>query len=183
MKRGFKADAKRKSLAIREELGIKTNEALDCFELANYFNIPSVPVDSLGEFGFSTEQIELVCYANGNQQFSAITISIQEGYLIIYNQTHSLARTNSSLAHEISHIICEHDFSSLSNLKKISREFDQDKEDEANWLAGCLLLPEDGLFWALKQKMSIPDIAYHYNISQQMTRWRYNSTGMFRRFK
>ncbi len=181
MKRGFKAEAKRKSLAIREELGVATNEALNCFELAEYMSIPSYPVDCLCEFGFSTQEIEVVCYANGNQQFSATTISVPSGYIIVYNQTHTMARTNSSLAHEISHILCGHDFSSLSHLKKVSREFNKDKEDEANWLAGCLLLPEDGLIWSLKRNMTIPEIADHFDISQQMARWRYNSTGMARR--
>ena len=183
MRRGFKAEATRKSLALREKLKVKYNEALDCFQLAKSIEIQAFPVDKLIEFGFSTEQIETICYAKGKQQFSATTIFTPYGYLILYNQTHSFARTNSSLAHEVSHVILKHEFSSISGMKMISREFDKIKEDEANWLAGCLLLPENGLIWALKRKMSIQMIATHFNISRQMTQWRYNVTGMSRRAK
>ena len=72
MKRGFKAEATRNSLALREKLKVKYNEALDCFQLAKSMEIPAFPVDKLIEFGFSTEQIETICYAKGKQQFSEI---------------------------------------------------------------------------------------------------------------
>lgn len=181
MRRGFKADAKRKSLELRKEFGVNYNEALDCFKLVESLGIPIIPVERLGGFGLTTEQITSICYADGKHQFSASTISVPYGHLIIYNQSHSFARTNSSIAHEASHVLLKHEFSSISDLKRVSREFDKDKEDEANWMAGCLLLPEDGLLWALKRKMTFQDIADHFSISKQMTLWRYNSTGMARR--
>lgn len=183
MVKGFKTIAKKKSLEIRKELNVKYNEPLDCFKLVDYLDIPTYPVDKLGEFGLSTEHINTICYSEGKQQFSATTISVPFGHLIFYNQSHSFERTNSTLAHEASHIILGHEFSSITDIKFIAREFDKDKEDEANWLAGCLLLPEEGLIWALKKRMSIQSIAGHFNISKQMTQWRYNSTGMKLRMK
>lgn len=68
-------------------------------------------------------------------------------------------------------------------MRMVSREFEKDKEDEANWMAGCLLLPEEGLIWALRAKMPINEIADHFCVSIQMTQWRYNVTGMFNRVK
>jgi Zn-dependent peptidase ImmA (M78 family) len=181
--RGFKIKAKKESLEIRKEIGADYNEPLDCFKLVESLEIPAYPVEKMGEFGLSTELINTICYAEGKQQFSATTISVPLGHLIFYNQTHTFERTNSSLAHEASHIILGHEFSSILDMKMVSREFDKEKEDEANWMAGCLLLPEDGLIWALKKNMSIGSIADHYNISKQMTQWRYNSTGMQQRMK
>ena len=183
MVRGFKTKAKRESLEIRKGLGVNYNDPLDCFKLVDSLDIPAYPVEKLGEFGLSTELIDTICYSKGKQQFSATTISVPLGHLIFYNQAHTFKRTNSSLAHEVSHIILGHEFSSILDMKMVSREFDKDKEDEANWMAGCLLLPEDGLIWALKRKMSIQSIADHFNISKQMTLWRYNSTGMYQRMK
>jgi len=183
VKRGFKAEANRKSKAIRVDLGIKYNEALDCFKLVDSLGISIYPVVKLGEYGLTTEQINIICYDKGKQQFSAMTILVSYGYLVFYNQTHSFARTNSSLAHEVSHIILEHEFSLISDIRMISREFEKEKEDEANWMAGCLLLPEEGLIWALREKMSITDIADHFCVSKQMTQWRYNATGMINRIK
>ena len=138
-------------------------------------------VDRLSKYGFPSELIETICYSNGKGQFSATTIQVPAGYLVIYNQSHSFGRINSSLAHEISHVILMHEFSSISNSNLVLREFDKEKEDEANWLAGCLLLPESGLIWALKKQMSRGEIAQHFEISQNMTLWRYNSTGLGKR--
>ena len=183
MVRGFKTKANKQSLEIRKELNINYNEPFDCFKLVDYLNIPTYPVDKMGEFGLSTEQINTICYSDGKQQFSAITISVPFGHLIFYNQSHAFTRTNSTLAHEASHIILGHELSSISDIKFVAREFDKEKEDEANWLAGCLLLPEKGLIWGLKNRMSIQSIADHFNISKQMTQWRYNSTGMKQRMK
>lgn len=183
MVRGFKTKAKKKSLELRKELNVKYNEPLDCFKLVDYLDIPTYPVDKMGEFGLSTEHINTICYSKGKQQFSATTISVPFGHLIFYNQSHTFKRTNSNLAHEASHIILGHEFSSITDIKFIAREFDKDKEDEANWMAGCLLLPEEGLIWALKKRMSLQSIADHFNISKQMTQWRYNSTGMRQRMK
>lgn len=181
MVRGFKSNAKKESLEIRKGLGIDFNQPLDCFKLIESLDIPAHPVEKMGEFGLCTELINTICYAKGKQQFSATTISVPLGHIIIYNQTHTFERTNSSLAHEASHIILGHEFSSILDMKMVSREFDKEKEDEANWMAACLLLPEDGLIWALKKNMNIERIADHFNISKQMAQWRYNSTGMRQR--
>jgi Zn-dependent peptidase ImmA (M78 family) len=183
VKRGFKAEAKKRANDIRRALKVNNDQALNCLDLTGFLNISVYPVSKLVEYGFTTENIETICYADGIHQFSATTILVPDGYLILYNQAHSFARTNSSLAHEVSHIICEHEFSSINKLKNLSREFDRDKEDEANWMAGCLLLPEEGLIWALKKGMSIQKIADHFEVSKQMTQWRYNITGMKRRMR
>lgn len=175
MRRGFKAEAERTGVAIREQLGIKHNEPLDCIKLVESLGIPIIPV-------LTSEQIETICYADGKDHFSAVTISVPNGHLIIYNQTHSFARTNSTLAHEASHLILKHEFSLISKLN-ICREFDKEKEDEANWLSSCLLMPEKGLIWAVLKGMKLNDIADHFTVSHQMAQWRYSSTGMKQRAK
>jgi hypothetical protein len=130
----LKQKLRKKSLAIREQLNIKYNGSLDCFKLVDYLDIPTYPVDKMGEFGLSTDHINTICYSEGKQQFSATTISVPFGHLIFYNQSHTLERSNSTLAHEASHIILGHEFSSISDIKYVSREFDKDKKDEANWI-------------------------------------------------
>jgi Zn-dependent peptidase ImmA (M78 family) len=179
VKHGFKASANKKSEEIRKTLGLRNYDALDCFNLAIHLKVPIFKISELASIGFPHNSINILC-KNG---FSAVTILTPYGKLIVYNNLHSPSRINSDLSHEISHIICDHDFSSITEMITISREFDKNKEDEANWLGGCLLLPEKGLVWAIRQKMSIEDIANHFNISVQMARWRFNVTGMAKRKK
>jgi hypothetical protein len=181
VKWGFKANANRISTDLRTRLGLQENEALNCFDLFKILDIFHCTVERLGKFGFSSDLIETVSYSNGKGQFSATTIQVPYGYLVLYNQSHSFGRINSSLAHEASHVILMHEFSTITNSQLVLREFDQEKEDEANWLAGCLLLPESGLVWALGERMSKKEIAEHFNISSDMALWRYNKTGMAKR--
>lgn len=178
---GFKAEASRISTHVRKERGIGDLEPINCFELVTSLNASLHSVEELGRYGLTTDLINLICYSDNKQDFSATTISSPNGSLVIYNQAHSIQRTNSSLAHEASHIILMHDFSSISDMKMISREFDKEKEDEADWLAGCLLIPEEGMKWAVNRSMSIEEIADHFNVSTQMAQMRYNRTGMKKR--
>ena len=54
---------------------------------------------------------------------------------------------------------------------------DTAQEEEANWLAGCLLLPRVALVHDLKKRMSAKTIANRRVLSQQIVRYRINVTG------
>ena len=49
---------------------------------------------------------------------------------------------------------------------------DADEEQEANWLAGCLLLPRALLLQAAKRGMDSTAIAEAYNVSEAMAAFR-----------
>jgi Zn-dependent peptidase ImmA (M78 family) len=57
---------------------------------------------------------------------------------------------------------------------------DAEEEQEANWLAGCLLLPRRLLYLAVRRGMRAPDIAEQYNVSEQMAAFRLRTTGVLR---
>jgi Zn-dependent peptidase ImmA (M78 family) len=62
----------------------------------------------------------------------------------VVNERHSRTRLANSIAHELSHLLLSHPpsagFDPLGN-----RDWHQEEEDEADWLAGCLLAPRGGL--------------------------------------
>ena len=78
-------------------------------------------------------------------------MAIRESGLIgvFVNPTHSPERQASTMMHESSHIVLKQcspmrvDVSSAGIL--LVSEYSEDDEDEANWLAGALLLPRDAL--------------------------------------
>ena len=181
MVRGFKTKAEKRSLALRKELGLKFNEPVDCLQLAEHIGICVLQIDSLCKCGFSDKNLNVFSSSgNGYKEFSATILHTEHGNILVYNHFHSQARINSSIAHEISHIDCEHDFSSMPTGGSFGliREFPKECEEEANWLSGCILFPRSGLVWAAKRGMGIPEIAEHFNTSEEMARWRYNTTGI-----
>jgi Zn-dependent peptidase ImmA (M78 family) len=54
----------------------------------------------------------------------------------------------------------------------------QNNEDEATYLGGCLQIPKRGLLWATQRKMLLPQIAAHFGASEAMVLFRSNVTGI-----
>jgi Zn-dependent peptidase ImmA (M78 family) len=50
-------------------------------------------------------------------------------------------------------------------------------EDEANWLAGALLIPEDATLVIARRGISLSDAAAHFGVSEKMVEYRLNVTG------
>jgi Zn-dependent peptidase ImmA (M78 family) len=50
----------------------------------------------------------------------------------------------------------------------ILNTYDRQQEDEANWLAGSLLLPRDALIWIRKQRLDLQAAAREYGVIVQM---------------
>jgi len=110
-----------------------------------------------------------------------VTIPVGESYIIVHNPTHTPARQQSNLMHELAHILCGHKISEskeIIELPKCLRDFNEEKENEANWLGGCLQLPRPALLYCLRHKMNIDDIAKQYNCSTEMAKYRINITGV-----
>lgn len=120
--------------------------------------------------------------AEGSNNWSAVTIPIgRNKYWIIHNNTHTHSRQQSNLMHELAHIICGHkvDDAKLNlGLSGFLRDYNEEQENEAEWLGACLQLPRPALLWALKKGMSQNDIADYFNASIEMTRFRINITGV-----
>jgi Zn-dependent peptidase ImmA (M78 family) len=99
--------------------------------------------------------------------------------VVVFNPLHSPGRTRSNQAHELAHILLDHDVRTIEqvgNFKFLT--CDTEQEEEADWLGGCLLLPRDLLMSAAWKGMSPADIADKYETSEQMARFRLNASGV-----
>jgi Zn-dependent peptidase ImmA (M78 family) len=112
--------------------------------------------------------------------FSAGTFRCLDGRrFVVYNPLHSRGRTRSNQAHELAHIILDHDVRTIKqvgNLKFLTCDVEQD--EEADWLGGCLLLPRELLLKAARKGMAPADIAAKYETSETMARFRLNASGV-----
>jgi Zn-dependent peptidase ImmA (M78 family) len=57
------------------------------------------------------------------------------------------------------------------------RFYDRTIEREADWLAGCLLVPTKAVLPVLRRLRSMTACAGHFGVSEEMMRQRYNLSG------
>ena len=179
MRRGFKSWCERAAAEYREALGVPMAAALDPHALAEHLNVRVVmPEDVLGVAAGSLRKLRGVA---GQACWSAVTISQGGGRLVILNSGHPGTRQANSLAHELAHVILNHTSDQVSLGAFLFRDnFDKDQEDEADWLAGCLLLPRDGLLHAYERERTPAALAQHFGVSQKLVNWRLRLTGVMR---
>lgn len=176
MKRGFKSAAEKRSEEIRRELGLSPRASLRMRALAKHLGLTIVKPSAIP--GIPELIAELMC-AEDNNDWSAMMLPAKTGSVIIYNSGHSERRQESDLAHEIAHHLCGHRPETLisSSRGALLTNYDEEQEEEAKWLGGCLQLPRVALIGSVYDGLTDEEIATKYFASEQMTRFRMNVTG------
>src|ERR1700690_3331179 len=110
-----------------------------------------------------------------------LTLRLPEANLIIINETHVLGRQNNSLAHELSHIILKHEpaqvFVNADGLMMMTH-YNKIHEEEADCLAGTLLIPREALMHLLDQGYDDAELSNYFNVTVDLIRMRRNRTGV-----
>ncbi|HEX4023074.1 MAG TPA: ImmA/IrrE family metallo-endopeptidase [Acidobacteriaceae bacterium] len=177
-RRGFKTSSEETALKIRRKLELAPHAPVDPGAIARLLAIPVLLLKELSEL---PDEIRLRLMRDHSDAWSAITVSDGNKHLIVLNPTHAPTRTNSSLAHEIAHVILSHEPSMMFVTPQSGvslRTYNKDQEDEANWLAGCILLPRDALVHIRHRGLTDDEITAEYGVSPAMFRFRINATGV-----
>jgi hypothetical protein len=177
LRRGFKADAERIAELVRRDLGLEPLDRIDCFALAEAWGIPVVSLGELREDGASESSIGRLMSAETG--FSAATVVVGPRRLIVYNPRHEPGRKASSLAHELAHLILEHEAAPAIGVGGC-RHWDSRQEAEADWLGGTLLVPRAGALAWMLQSDDVDAGARNFGVSVELFRWRINHTGVVR---
>ena len=88
------------------------------------------------------------------------------------NTGHSQCRRCSSLAHELSHHLLEHEFGDVLLTDDGCRKVDSKNENDANFLAGELLIPYQAALKAAFADKTNDEIAAIYGVSTQFAQMR-----------
>ena len=175
MRRGFKSEAERLADRTRDQMDLQPHAPLPIRRLAQHLHVEVYAADRLVDREMLVELDEEQPGA-----FSAATFHLPGGRTaVVYNPFSDEGRTNSDLAHEFAHILLSHEVRELQQIG--GHTFftcDPEQEAEANWLAGCLLLPRTLL---LKEAYSGADaaaIATRHQVSLPMARFRLNTSGV-----
>ena len=171
--RGFKAEAERRALALWEEVGSILTDSLDLDACAAALGARLVQANSLVPMARLRELEDLQ-----SSSFSACTFEVQGSPVIVLNPLRGPERQRADCAHELAHIALRHEMrvpERLGNLVFFTGNPDQ--EEEANWMAGAILLPRTAVLKAALHGMDADALAEHYQTTKQMATFRLNATG------
>jgi Zn-dependent peptidase ImmA (M78 family) len=111
--------------------------------------------------------------------FSAATFEIRGKRIVVTNPLRTPGRLASDVAHELAHLLLEHD---LSEVREIDGTFFRtcmpDEEEQATAFGGTLLLPRPLLMAAARRGDGPAEIASLCGVTVEMARYRYNTTGV-----
>ena len=158
---------------------LEAHEYLSSRKLAKHLNVNVISPANVK--GLTTIEISKLLNFD---VWSAVTLTYDESHIIILNNGHSPVRQESDLFHELAHILCKHEMSGFIKVGEfLLRNYDQDQEDEAEWLGGCLHIPRKALEWAFSNNIPPYQIANQYYASESMLMYRINKTGIKNQYR
>lgn len=168
LKRGFKADAERRSLSIRSKMGVSPIGPLDPAEVCAYFEIDLIKLSDV--------QCDTSAFTGvANDQFSALTVSRGKSRAIVHNDSHHPFRQHSNIFHELAHCFLKHSGCTILN-DNGSRAYDSTIENEAGYLGGALHFPKDAALHVLRNGLKSQAQSI-YQISKPMLNYRLRISG------
>lgn len=160
-------------ISYRHELGLPAYAPLPAEQLASHLSVRLLqPQEVTGIQPETTVQLL------ESQSWWAVSIPVGSP-LIIYHPHQSTARLQSSIMHELGHIILRHVPEQVVVVSQhfSGRAYPRQEEEEAKYLGACLQITKVALDWTAQQAWTIEKAAEHFGASTQLIRFRLNMTG------
>lgn len=155
----------------RNHVSCKAFERLPARVLAQYLQATIFTPETVPNA--EPEQVKILC----NSDNWSAGIICKNPLWIVHNSRHAPTRQESNLMHELAHVILKHEMVGYDPKTGMPLRQQQD-EDEAVYLGGCLQIPKRGLLWAVQNKMTLAQIVLHFNASEEMVKFRINVSGI-----
>ena len=172
-RRGFKAEANALAAEVRGELGLGPYDRLDPHDLARHLGVPVIRLSELVATCSAADHFLTI----EPETFSAATVFEGRHRMVVHNDAHSDARQSSDLIHELSHGLLLHPPVPALDAKTGCRNWNSALEDEANWLAGALLVTPQMALATARGRFTLGQAQHRLGVSSKMLRWRMNITG------
>jgi hypothetical protein len=179
-RRGFKSWCENVALQHRRDLGLAPTDPLDPRRLAETMDVIVWAASEVP--GIDPDALHVLVEEDPNS-WSAATVTVGTRRAIVLNPRHSGARPASDLMHELAHLLLAHTPARMDVTEDglmILTGYDRRQEDEAAWLAGCLLLPRDAIMLIRRLRLDDRAAAKRYGVSTAMLQYRIRMTGVDR---
>jgi len=175
--RGFSARAERLAQQCRSDAGFDGTVPVDIKAVAAAAGVAVVAADTLIPVERLHDLEKVQAYA-----FSACTFEVEGRSVIVYSPIHTVGRSNSDIAHELAHILLDHEFSEIQEVSGLPfRTCMPDQEEQATALGAAILVPEKALMTAAYAGANIEHVARDFEVTVPMARFRWNKLGVSRR--
>lgn len=165
---GFKAEANRIAVRVRERMGLHARSPIDPIKVCDHFEIHLIRLSEL----------DLDCSSflrRETSSFSAVTVPCGLHTAIVHNDAHHPFRQRSNICHELAHCFLGHEYTPpLTESGERSR--DGGIEAEANFLAGALLVTNEAALYIVRNGLA-PRAQQIYGVSQRMLDFRLRVSG------
>jgi hypothetical protein len=169
-----KAALGRLAAEVRAELELDDDIAFDPWAWAKLWGVPFLALDEVENAPAAVRHFTEAATAS----WSAALIQDGFGQLVIFNSAHSPARIRSNLAHEVAHIVAEHELNAAWMGEENGCGGARPKDEkEAAELAGALLIPAAAAKAHAIYDRSAGALAARYGVSEPMARWRMRESG------
>lgn len=180
-KRLSKAEIQRRAIDIRKtDLGLTEYDRLCPYELAREHGIAVHPLDGLAEMGCPEKSVAFFA-SERPDVWSAALVPAGTGQFIVENTSHLPRRRRFNVAHEMAHVLLEHEFDrvmfSAEGRHGCANPTSKDQEWEAEELGAELLLPLVAAYKAARERRTDEEVADLFDVSLPVSRWRMNGTG------
>ena len=152
MRRGFKSEANAVAREVRDGLSIAHSAPLDMRRLAADLSIPVIALSDLRAIEPSAAELFM---NDGEALFSGVTVFRGTHRTILVNDAHAKGRQASDIGHEIAHSLLLHTPTPALD-ERGCRVWDREVEDEADWLSGALLVPEEAALAIVRRGPNAP---------------------------
>lgn len=178
--RWTKAALARLAAEVREkELKVNPYQRICPYDLADLYGVAVYTLQDLAESGCPPEAIEFFTSVRP-ESWSAALVPNGTGQFIVENDAHTPRRRRSNIAHEMAHLLLEHEFDRIlfTNGKRgCANPASKEMEGQAAELSGELLVPGAAARRAAAYGRSDDQVADHFDVSTELARWRMNVTG------
>lgn len=173
LRRGFKAEANRIALRIRDRMGLSPTDPLDPFEVCTRLDIQVIRLSEI-------DPRSLFLHGQSSA-FSAVTVPRGIETAIVHNDSHHPYRQRSNLCHELAHCFLGHKCTPPLT-EKGERARDGGIEEEANFLGGALLIPNEAALHIVSNGL-MTTARHLYGVSQPMLDYRLRISGAHTRYQ
>lgn len=164
---GFKAEANRIAVRVRECMGLSAIAPINPLEVCAHFDIRVIPLSELDDTS------PFLSYAGS--AFSAVTVPCGFHTAIVHNDSHHAHRQRSNICHELAHCFLGHECTPpLTETGERAR--DGGAEAEANFLAGALLITNEAALHIVSNGL-VPRAQHLYGVSEPMLTYRLRVSG------
>lgn len=178
---GFKAEANRYAAEFREELGVPPHSPLCPWKLADFL---AVPIYKVSERPDCHEKAYLTI-GGGKNEFDATVCYEGLSAFILSNDSQTIKRQASNIAHELAHIVLRHPptppFDEDGN-----RDFLREIEDEAEWFGPTLLVCDKAAMHAYRliqsKQYTLSSLSDEWAVTEDVLKMRMNVVGAKRRY-